>query len=123
MLNVALQAAKALSEEGIEVAVLDLRWLCPLDEDGLYEAVKKAHGCTIVLHEANKTGGFGAEIVARLHELFEYAGSIRAVRIATPDMRMPASPVLQGALLPTAAKVIDQVRLLVKGDMTTSFGT
>jgi 2-oxoisovalerate dehydrogenase E1 component len=115
MLNVALQAAKALSEEGIEVAVLDLRWLCPLDEDGLYEAVKNAHGCTIVLHEANKTGGFGAEIVARLHELFKNEGSIRAVRIATPDMRMPASPVLQGALLPTAAKVIDQVRLLVKG--------
>jgi 2-oxoisovalerate dehydrogenase E1 component len=115
MLNLALQAAETLAGEGIEVAVLDLRWLCPLDNDGLYAAVKNASGRTIVLHEANKTGGFGAEIVARLHELFDNTGSLHVVRIATPDMRIPASPVLQGALLPTAAKIMDQVRLLVKG--------
>jgi 2-oxoisovalerate dehydrogenase E1 component len=120
MLNVALQAAEELAGEGIEIAVLDLRWLCPLDEDSLVSAVKSAAGRTIVLHEANKTGGFGAEIVARLYELVPDKSALRVVRIATPDMRMPSSPVLQSVLLPTASKVIDQVRLLVQGQMTTS---
>ncbi len=52
------------------MGVLDLRWLCPLDNDGLRAAVKSASGKVIVLHEANRTGGFGAEVVARLHEFF-----------------------------------------------------
>ncbi len=70
MLLVALEAAGKLAEEGLDVGVLDLRWLCPLDEDGLRAAVRRAGGKVIVLHEANRTGGFGAEITARLHELF-----------------------------------------------------
>src|SRR3984893_15684411 len=70
MLQVALDAATQLAEEGVDVGVLDLRWLCPLDNDGLRSAVKSASGKVIVLHEANRTGGFGAEVVARLHEFF-----------------------------------------------------
>jgi 2-oxoisovalerate dehydrogenase E1 component len=113
MLSVALEAAEKLSEEDLDVGVLDLRWLCPLDSKGLRAAVKSAGGRVLVLHEANQTGGFGAEIIARLHELFEGDIPISAVRLATPDVRMPAAPILQRALLPTVDKVIAEVRQLL----------
>jgi 2-oxoisovalerate dehydrogenase E1 component len=112
-LAVALDASAKLAEEGLDVGVLDLRWLCPLDTDGLQAAVRSASGKVLVLHEANRTGGFGAEIVARLHELFENDIAVTVVRLATPDMRIPAAPVLQRALLPTAAKAVDEVRRLL----------
>jgi 2-oxoisovalerate dehydrogenase E1 component len=112
-LLIALEAARQLAEGGVDVGVLDLRWLCPLDNDGLQAAVRSASGRVIVLHEANRTGGFGAEIVARLHEFLGNEIALKIARVATPDMRIPASPILQRALLPTAAKVIDEIwRLL-----------
>jgi 2-oxoisovalerate dehydrogenase E1 component len=109
----ALEAAAKLAEDGLDVGVLDLRWLCPLDDDGLRAAVKSASGRVIVLHEANRTGGFGAEIVARLHESFDNEIALCVARVATPDMRIPAAPILQRALLPTAGKVVDEVRRLL----------
>jgi len=115
MLQVALDAATQLAAEGVDVGVLDLRWLCPLDNDGLRAAVKSASGKVIVLHEANRTGGFGAEVVARLHEFFDNDLALSIARVATPDMRIPASPVLLRALLPTAAKVMDETRRLLAG--------
>ena len=102
-----------MAEGGVDVGVLDLRWLCPLDNDGLQAAVRDASGKVIVLHEANRTGGFGAEIVARLHEFLGNEIALKIARVATPDMRIPASPILQRALLPTAAKVIDEIRRLL----------
>lgn len=111
--HIALEAAAKLADEGADVAVLDLRWLNPLDEDGLRAAVTQAAGKVIVLHEANQTGGFGAEIVARLHELFNGKIDLKVKRVATPDMRIPAAPILQRALLPSAANVIDAVSRLL----------
>jgi 2-oxoisovalerate dehydrogenase E1 component len=112
-LAIALDAAGKLAEQGLDVGVLDLRWLCPLDEDGLRAAVKSASGRALILHEANRTGGFGAEIVARLHELFASDLPLTLARLATPDMRIPASPVLQRALIPTADKVVEELRRLL----------
>jgi 2-oxoisovalerate dehydrogenase E1 component len=111
--HVALDAAAKLAAEHADVAVLDMRWLCPLDDDGLRAAVRSASGKVIVLHEANRTAGFGAEIVARLQEFLGNEIGLSVTRIATPDMRIPAAPILQRALLPTAAKVIDEVRRLL----------
>jgi 2-oxoisovalerate dehydrogenase E1 component len=114
MLLVALQAAKELGDQGVDVGVLDLRWLCPLDDEGLRAAVKDASGKVIVLHEANRTGGFGAEVVARLHDFFGNNLALNIARVATPDMRIPASPILQRALIPTVAKVVDETLRLLK---------
>jgi len=111
--HVALEAAAKLAEVGTDVGVLDMRWLCPLDDDGLRAAVRSASGNVIVLHEANRTAGFGAEIVARLQESLGNGTGLNVVRIATPDMRIPAAPILQRALLPTAAKVVDAVERLL----------
>jgi 2-oxoisovalerate dehydrogenase E1 component len=110
---IALDAAAQLEREGSDVGVLDLRWLSPLDQEGLVAAVKEASGRVIVLHEANRTGGFGAEIVARLQESLGNEMGLRVCRVATPDMRIPAAPILQRALLPSATKVIEKVRLLL----------
>jgi len=114
MLLVALEAAKQLAEEGFDVGVLDLRWLCPLDREGLQAAVRSASGKVVVLHEANRTGGFGAEIVAQLHESLGNEMALKVARVATPDMRIPSSPILQRALLPSAVKVVEETRRLIK---------
>ncbi|HEX3940036.1 MAG TPA: thiamine pyrophosphate-dependent enzyme [Acidobacteriaceae bacterium] len=110
MLRTALEAAAKLAEEGVDVAVLDLRWLCPLDQDGLREAVEMAAGRVVVLHEANRTGGFGAEIAARLHESLGRQRALDVTRIAAPDIRVPAAPNLQRALMPGPEQVVAEVR-------------
>ncbi len=109
----ALDAAEKLKGEGIEAAVLNLRWLAPLDEAAILSLVKECGGRALVVHEANRTGGVGAEISARITE--RQRGAI-VHRLATPDMRIPAAPVLQAMLLPkadaivTAAKALAQVK-------------
>ncbi len=114
MLREALAAADALSAEGHAVTVLDLRWLSPIDDDAIVAAVRKGNGRVIVVHEAVRTGGFGAEITARVHELC--AKDLRAPvrRLATPDVRMPASPALQQALVPSAASIAEAVKVTMQ---------
>jgi 2-oxoisovalerate dehydrogenase E1 component len=113
LVRVALEASELLEKEGLHVGVLDLRWLSPLDEEALRQAVLKAGGHAIVAHEANQTGGFGAEIIARLHEMLGDQITLRLGRVATPDVRIPASPVLSQQLLPNAAKIAEAVRKVV----------
>ena len=67
MLGVALQAAEQLAPKGIDVEVVDLRTLVPLDKDTLLSSVRKT-GRLVVLHEATRTGGFAGEICAVVME-------------------------------------------------------
>lgn len=107
MLSRALEAADRLAEAGQHVSVLDLRWLRPLDDAAIDEVVQAAGGRVIVAHEANLTGGFGAEIAARISErhLRELAAPVR--RVATPDTRIPAAPALQRAVIPGVQAILD----------------
>ncbi|HVV92485.1 MAG TPA: thiamine pyrophosphate-dependent enzyme [Hyphomicrobiales bacterium] len=103
------EAAELLAREGIAASVIDLRWLSPLPEADLIAAVRAAGGRAVIAHEANLTGGVGAEIVARL-----VAAGITAVRrVGTPDARMPAAPNLQRALLPDSAAIAAAARDLL----------
>lgn len=113
MLPVALAAADELARAGTSTSVLDLRWLCPLDEEALMNVVRAAYGRVIIAHEANLTAGFGAEISTRLHERLGREIVLRTSRVATPDTRMPASPVLQRQLLPTADRIVSIARQLM----------
>ena len=110
----ALAAAEAVAAEGIDAAVLDLRWLAPLDEDALFAAVAAAGGRVLIAHEANVTGGFGAEVAARIVEkrLYDLDAPVR--RLGAPDVRVPAGPKLQARLLPTAEKIAAEIRALHK---------
>ena len=114
----ALAAAESLAGRGIEAGVLDLRWLTPIDDEALAQAVAAGGGRVVVVHEANRTGGVGAEIAARITE--RHWGRLRSPveRVATPDVRMPASPVLQAALLPNPERIVEAAlrRLEREGD-------
>lgn len=102
IVNRAEEAAQILSTKGVQAAVLDLRWIAPLDEEELVSVVKQCGGRAVILHEANLTGGFGAEIAARLTE----RGFANFQRLGAPNIRIPASPVLQAALLPSVEAIV-----------------
>ncbi|MBV9503483.1 MAG: alpha-ketoacid dehydrogenase subunit beta [Acidobacteriia bacterium] len=111
MVWTALEAAEALGTEGIEVEVLDLRTLSPLDRDAVCETAKKTSK-VLLLHEDTQTGGLAGELAATLTErVWEYLdGPI--VRITAPDTPVPFSPPLEDAFLPNAQKVIEKARWL-----------
>ena len=112
MMHRALEASDLLATEGISAGVLDLRWLAPLDDAAIAAAVRAAGGRVVVAHEANRSGGFGAEVAARIAEHLLDELDAPVVRVATPDVRMPASPVLQAALIPSAETIVASVREL-----------
>lgn len=106
MVASALDAAEQLSAQGIEASVLDLRWLRPLDDDAIAAVVSRCGGRVVVAHQAFQTGGFGAEISARITEkhFSQLAGPV--LRVGTPDVRMPSAPSLQEELLPNPADIV-----------------
>jgi 2-oxoisovalerate dehydrogenase E1 component beta subunit len=111
MVHVALEAAEAAQKDGIDVEVLDLRSLCPLDEEMVLETAGKT-GKVIVLHEPTRTGGPGGEIAALIAErAFEYLDA-PVVRVAPPDTPVPYSPPLEAHFLPDAGKVGKAIRAL-----------
>jgi 2-oxoisovalerate dehydrogenase E1 component len=110
MLHRALSAANRLADAGTEACVVDLRWLRPLDDSTIDAVVRQCRGRVIVAHEANLTGGFGAEVAARINE--RHFGTLTAPvrRIGAPDVRIPAAPALQQAVLPSADWLVDAAR-------------
>jgi 2-oxoisovalerate dehydrogenase E1 component beta subunit len=113
MVHVALEAAEALEPEGIDVEVVDLRTLSPLDTHTIKDSVQKTSK-VIVLHEDTKTGGIGGEIAALLAE--ECFSSLDApiIRIAAPDTPVPYSPPLEEFFLPNVTDVLTAARKLVR---------
>jgi 2-oxoisovalerate dehydrogenase E1 component len=111
----AVEAASRLAEDGIGATVLDLRWLSPLDDDAIDEAVGRTKRALIV-HEANLTGGFGAEIAARVSERFfgELDAPVR--RVGVPDSRIAAAPALQDVLVPSVGRIARAALELVRGE-------
>lgn len=104
MVNVSLEAAKKLKDEGIEAEVIDLRTLKPLDEEAVLNSVKKT-GRLIVVEEAHKMLGFGDYISATLNEkaILYLKGPI--VRVAGYDIRYPLYK-LEDQYLPDPARVM-----------------
>ncbi len=111
MVYVALEAAETLAKENLEVEIIDLRCLLPLDEEMVLTSVRKTNRA-ILLHEDTRTAGFGAELAARLTEkTFDYLDA-PIVRIAAPECPVPFSPPLEKAFLPNAGQVIACARQL-----------
>jgi 2-oxoisovalerate dehydrogenase E1 component beta subunit len=113
MVWVALSAAEKLAEEGIEIEILDLRTLAPLDRDAICDTAKKTSKA-LLLHEDTQTGGLAGELAATLTErVWEYLdGPI--VRVTAPDTPVPFSAPLEDAFLPNAEKVIEKARWLYR---------
>ena len=111
MVHVARDAAEVLSREGVELEIIDLRTLLPIDEETILESVKKTSKA-LVLHEATYTGGIGGEIAARITEkAFEYLDG-PVVRLTAPDTPVPFSPPLEEAFLPNKDKLLEKARWL-----------
>jgi 2-oxoisovalerate dehydrogenase E1 component beta subunit len=111
MVYVALEAAEILAKEGIEIEVLDLRTLAPLDRQAIAATVGKTNK-VILLHEDVKTGGIGGEISAVINELAfdDLDGPI--VRIAAQDSPVPFSPPQEEYFLPKVSDVVREARRL-----------
>ncbi|MCC7413291.1 MAG: transketolase [Gammaproteobacteria bacterium] len=113
MLQRVLAAAEALARTGVEVGVLDLRWLSPLDEQALAEVAAHAGGRVLIVHEAVRSGGFAAEVAMRIQEIHGGPLAYPVRRLTSPDIRMPAAPALQAAVLPDVASIVHAVRALM----------
>jgi len=111
MVHVALAAAERLAGEGIEIEVLDLRTLLPLDRDAILETAKKTSK-VILLHEDTLTGGLGGELAGIIGEhAFDYLDG-PLVRIAAPDTPVPFAETLEKAFLPSEEDVVTKARWL-----------
>jgi 2-oxoisovalerate dehydrogenase E1 component beta subunit len=109
MVHTAMDAAKVLEGEGIDVEVLDMRTINPLDFESISKSVLKTSKAMVV-YEDTRTGGFGAEIASRISdELFESLDA-PVKRVATLDTPIPFSPVLEKAVLPQVEDVVAAVR-------------
>ncbi len=108
----ALQAAEALKAEGISTEVLDLRTLVPLDRDAVLGSVSKT-GRFVMVHDATRFGGFGAEVAAMVAE--EAFGSLKAPvrRVAAPDSPVPFSSAPEQTYRPEAEDIATAVRSLL----------
>jgi len=112
MVHTALDAAKALADDGVETEVIDLRSLAPLDRDAILESVSKTSR-VLLLHEATLTGGIGGELAALISEhAFEYLDA-PVMRIASLDVPVPYAPPLEAAFLPNVEKVVEAAKKLV----------
>ena len=109
MTYLCLEAAEQLAKEEIDVEIVDLRTLKPLDFALIAESVKKTYNVLIV-HEACLTGGFGAEIAARIgEELFDYLDA-PVMRVGAKDVPIPFSPVMEDFVLPKVSDVVEGVK-------------
>jgi 2-oxoisovalerate dehydrogenase E1 component beta subunit len=111
MVHTSLEAAEMLAKEGIEVEVVDLRTLLPLDRDAILASVKKTNKL-LVVHEDTRTGGVAGEVAALVCEnIFEELdGPI--LRVTSLDTPVPYSPPLEEHFLPNAEKIAAAAREL-----------
>jgi 2-oxoisovalerate dehydrogenase E1 component beta subunit len=112
MLHYSLEAAEELAKEGVDIEVLDLRTLRPLDTDAILASVRKTSKAMIV-HEDNLTGGLGGEVAAIISQhAFEHLDA-PIVRVCGPDVpAMPYSKPLEEAFIPSTARIADAMRKL-----------
>src|ERR1041384_1497700 len=111
MVLTALDAAEELEKEGLDIEVIDLRTLAPLDKEAILASVKKTNRA-LILHQASLTRGIGGEIAAIIsQEAFEWLDA-PVVRVASIDTPVPYSPPLEDYYLPQTRDVLDAARRL-----------
>jgi pyruvate dehydrogenase E1 component beta subunit len=108
---IVLEAAASLQEEGVSAEVIDLISLWPWDADTVVESVTRTSRA-IVVHQANRRGGFGAEVATVVAErAFGYLDA-PVLRVGGLDVPVPFSPPLEQYIVPSADRVVERVRSL-----------
>ena len=104
MVHLALEVAEQMAAQGKSIEVIDLRTITPWDQEAVYASVRKTNR-VLVAHEDSLTGGFGAEVVARIMEnCFQHLDA-PAMRVAAQDCFVPSAATLEAEVLPSAADV------------------
>lgn len=112
MTHFSMFAAEMLASGDIDAEVIDVRSLSPIDYGTIGQSVKKT-GRVVIVEEGPKTGGVGAEIAAGLLERFGDYLQAPIVRVASPDVPVPFSPVLENAYRPDVPRIAEAVRQIV----------
>jgi acetoin:2,6-dichlorophenolindophenol oxidoreductase subunit beta len=113
MVPESVTAAGELAESGIEVEVIDVRTVQPLDTPAILESVRRTNRA-VVVHEAVTFGGIGAEVAAQIQEeAFDYLDA-PVLRIGAPFAPVPFSPVLERAYIPDSNRIVAEVRRLLE---------
>jgi len=105
-------AAKKMEDENFSVEVIDIRTIVPLDEETIFNSVKKTNK-VIIIHEDTFTGGFGAEIAARISDVCFQHLDAPIKRIAAKDAHIPYAPVLENAVLPSRDDIYKGIKNLL----------
>jgi pyruvate/2-oxoglutarate/acetoin dehydrogenase E1 component len=111
-LSMSLAAADALAKDGLDVEVIDLRTLVPWDWETVVRSVART-GRVLVVHEATRTAGFGAEVAATIADLAFDRLDAPVRRLAALDTPVPADPALEAVHRPDATKVEAALRALL----------
>jgi 2-oxoisovalerate dehydrogenase E1 component beta subunit len=111
MVHLALEAAEELSHEGVDVEVVDLRSIVPLDTETILRSVEKTSRA-LVLSESHRFLGTTAEVASVIAEEGFAHLDAPVVRMAPPNVPVPFSPVLEDAYLPQVADIVEGVRKL-----------
>jgi len=104
-----MQAADVLAAEGISAEVIDVRSLSPVDYVTIGESIKKT-GRVVIVEEGPKTGGVCAEIAAGIMEHCSEYLQAPVIRIASPDVPVPFTPVLENAYRPDVVRIVAGAR-------------
>lgn len=113
-MELALGAADVLAREGIDAEVIDLRTLKPLDLETIFASVRKT-ARAVIIHEAPRFCGFGAELAAAIQEALFYDLDAPVQRVTAQDAPVPYNRILERAVLPQVEAVVTAVRALVSG--------
>lgn len=114
MVERALKSAEELESEGLSLEIVDPRTLRPLDITTIIESVRKTNRC-LVVHEAWRTGGLGAEIAAEINEkAFDWLDA-PVTRLGAKDVPMPFNATLERAVIPSVQDITSAARLLAIG--------
>lgn len=114
MLHRAMEAAEQLTSRGIHPEVFDLRCLAPLDLAPLTASAQKT-GRVLIVEEDNLSGGWGAEVAARLSEAAFFHLDAPITRVAAPDTPAPTAHVLEREYVPSVSRIVSAALKLVAG--------
>jgi pyruvate dehydrogenase E1 component beta subunit len=109
MAHFARQAADDLAEQRVDAEVIDVRSLAPIDYETIGQSVRKT-GRVVVVEEGPKTGGVSAEIAAGITERFSESLLAPVKRVASADVPVPFTPVLEDAYRPSRDRIVGAVR-------------
>jgi pyruvate dehydrogenase E1 component beta subunit len=113
MLHYSLQAARQLADEGVGAEIIDVRSLAPLDLETIGASVQKT-GRVVIVEEGPKTGSVSAEIAATVMEHFGEYLRCPVCRVASADVPVPFSPVLENAYRPDVPRIVEAARQVMR---------